>query len=152
MNWIKLDITDAMGKDVDFRVAPEWNFTAWPDESQVIDFWLKFGTEKKCISEAKKAEATNQPKVYATLLHKAAEMAMEQLCQKMEYEFPIVVNTHKRFYDLTEQEQAFIRDFFGKIYGKRYVRSALDRKHGIAMVDVENKELYVRLDPPRGNK
>jgi hypothetical protein len=103
------------------KLAKELDFRDW-EAQQVVDAWSQHGSVAKCIANVK-GKASN-PETYCKLLQTAGGMAEKTIkvakvaSAKKPAEF-------KKFAKLTPDEEARLRKYFTKYYGKDYVDALL---------------------------
>jgi hypothetical protein len=112
----------AAPKGVTLKVAKTMDFRGW-EAKQVVDAWKQHGDVNKCIASVK--GKTSDPKTYCSLLRVAAVEAGKVMTKVAESKPAKATKTaeHKKFAKLTANEQAFLTEYFKKLYGEDYVKA-----------------------------
>ena len=102
------------------KVAKALDFREW-EAKQVVDAWKQHGDANKCIASVK--GKVSDPKTYCGLLRVAAVEA-GKVMTKVAAQKPVAKTAeYKKFAKLTANEQAFLTEYFKKLYGEDYVKA-----------------------------
>ena len=105
------------------KIASSLDFRNWEAQT-VADAWKQHGTVEQCITNVGKQ--ANDPKTYCGLLQVAASEANKIIkAAGSKKQTKTASPAFKKIAKLTPAEQSFLREYFGKIYGKEYVDALL---------------------------
>jgi hypothetical protein len=100
------------------KLAKELDFRAW-EAQQVVEAWKQHASVEKCIANV--GGKASDPQAYCKLLQTASVMA-EKVVKAASVKKPA---EFKKFAKMTPDEEAFLRKYYTKYYGKDYVDSLL---------------------------